>query len=256
MLARLTIAALILGATASPALANQARVPAGVSYGAGPMPGPVYYPPMAGPPYPTVVMTQPVNGAMQQPVYPQGYPQGYPQNAQAYPPVAQGGYPGPDPRAVDPRWAEMNERCTKVYGDRHVGGTVLGGVAGGVIGNRVAGSGNRVLGTVIGGVAGAVAGNLIDKGEDKNLRRECDDYFASLPPQGAAGYYPGAYPGYPPAPYGYMWVPVVSGPQKPCVETTVVTEKWVSVPARRRVIHKRTRIVPDKRVKEKRVYTG
>lgn len=251
MLARLTLAALILGTTASPALANPARVPAGVSYGAGPMPGPVHYPPMAGPPYPTVVMTQPVNGAMQQPVYPQGYPQGYPQNAQAYPPVAHGGYP-----ASDPRWAEMNERCAKVYGDRHVGGTVLGGVAGGVVGNRVAGSGNRVLGTVIGGVAGAVAGNLIDKGEDKALRRECDDYFASLPPQGAAGYYPGAYPGYPPAPYGYMWVPVVSGPQKPCVETTVVTEKWVSVPARRRVIHKRTRIVPDKRVKEKRVYTG
>lgn len=255
MFARLTIAALVLAATASPALANPARMPAGVPYGPGPMQGPVYYPPMAGPPYPTVVMAQPANGAVQSPVYPQGYPQGYPQNAQAYPPVTQGGYPAPDPR-----WAEMNQRCAKVYGDRHVGGSVLGGVAGGVVGNRVAGKGSRVLGTVIGGVVGAIAGNLIDKGEDKNLRRECDDYFASLPDQGAAGYYPGAYPGaypgYPPAPYGYMWVPVVSGPQKPCVETTVVTEKWVSVPARHRVIHKRTRIVPDKRVREKRVYSG
>ncbi|MCX7284537.1 MAG: glycine zipper 2TM domain-containing protein [Novosphingobium sp.] len=256
MLARLTIAALVLGATASPAFAGGARVPAGVPYAAGPVQGPAYYPPMAGPPYPTVVMAQPANATMQPPHgYPQAYPQGYPQNAQAYPPVAQGGYPAPDPR-----WGEMNERCAKIYGDRHVGGTVLGGVAGGVVGNRVARAGSRVLGTVIGGVVGAIAGNMIDKGEDKNLRRECDDYFAALPPQGAPGYYPGfypgSYPGYPPAPYGYMWVPVISGPQKPCLETTVVTEKWVSVPARHRVIHRRIRIVPDKRVKEKRVYTG
>lgn len=243
MFARLSIAALLLGVTASPALAGDHRAPAGVSYGHGPIGGPVYYPPMAGPPYPTVVMTQPMNAPVQQ---------AYPENWQAYPPVAQPGYPAPDPR-----WAEMNERCAKVYGDRHVGGTALGGVVGGVVGNRVAGKGNRVLGTVAGAAVGAIAGNMIDKGEDKALRRECDDYFASLPPQGAApGAYPGAYPGYPPAPYGYMWVPVVTGPQKPCVETTVVTEKWVDVPARRRVIHKRTKIVPDKRVKEKRVYTG
>lgn len=238
MFARLSIAALILGATASPALAGDHRPAAGVPYAHGAAQGRIYYPPMAGPPYPTVVMAQPQ--------------QAYPQNWQAYPPVAQQGYPMPDPR-----WDEMNERCARVYGDRHVGGTALGGVVGGVVGNRVAGKGNRVLGTVAGAAVGAIAGNMIDKGEDKALRRECDDYFASLPPQGAApGAYPGAYPGYPPAPYGYMWVPVVTGPQKPCVETTVVTEKWVDVPARRRVIHKRTKIVPDKRVKEKRVYTG
>lgn len=251
MLARLTIAALALSAAAAPALAGEHRQPngAGVSYGSGPVGGPVYYPPMAGPPYPTVVMAQPMNGAVPHQAYPQ---QAYPQNWQGYPPVAQQGYP-----ALDPRWAEMNDRCAKVYGDRHVGGTALGGVVGGVAGNRIAGRGNRVLGTVVGGVVGAIAGNMIDKGEDKNLRRECDDYFASLPPQG--GYpnaYPGAYPGYPPAPYGYMWVPVVAGPQQPCVETTVVTEKWVSAPARHRVIHKRPKVIREKRVKEKRVYTG
>lgn len=246
MIARFTIAALALSVASSPAFAGEHRQHggAGVSYGSGPVGGPVYYPPMAGPPYPTVVMTQPMNAAVPQ--------QGYPQNWQAYPPVAQQGYPAPDPR-----WTEMNERCAKVYGDRHVGGTALGGVVGGVAGNRIAGKGNRVLGTVVGGVVGAIAGNMIDKGEDKNLRRECDDYFASLPPQGAASVgYPGAYPGYPPAPYGYMWVPVVSGPQKPCVETTVVTEKWVSAPVRHRVIHKRPKVIRDKRVKEKRVYTG
>ena len=133
---------------------------------------------------------------------------------------------------------------------------MLGGVAGGVVGNRVAGKGSRVLGTVIGGVVGAIAGNLIDKGEDKKLRRECDDYFASQPQQGARARISGRLSRLSACTYGYMWVPVVSGPQQPCVETTVVTEKWVSTPARHRVIHRRPKVIHDKRVKEKRVYTG
>lgn len=243
-MAAAAILAAVTTATATPALAGDRHHSGGAYPGTyagqwhgGYAPGPIYYPPMIGAPYPTVVMTQPVVEAAPPPPPPP--PQGY------YP---DGYYPEPDPR-----WAEMNERCAKVYGDRGVGGTVLGGVIGGVAGNRIAGRGNRVLGTVAGAAVGAVAGNVIDKAEDKGLRRECDDYFASLPPQGNAAY---GYPGYPPAPYGYMWVPVVSGPQKPCVETTVVTEKWVDVPVRRRTIHQRTRIVPDKRVKEKRVYTG
>lgn len=191
---------------------------------------------MAGAPWPTAVMVQPVEG---QPGYPapHAYPQGYPQ--------------------PDPRWAEMNERCHKVYGDRHVGGTLLGGVVGGVVGNRVAGKGDRVLGAVAGAAVGAVAGNMIDKGEDNALRRECDDYFAQAQPGGypAPGYpgygYPGGY-----APYGYVMVPVMVPSQKPCVETTVVTEKWVDEPVRRRVAPRRAPAVKEKRVKEKRVYTG
>ncbi|SMC79501.1 glycine zipper 2TM domain-containing protein [Novosphingobium sp. B1] len=233
MLIRTLAASAILIATTSPALAGDRHHSGGAYQGAyngqwhgGYAPGAVYYPPMIGAPYPTVVMTRPVVEGPPPPP-PGYYPQGY---------------------QPDPRWADMNARCARVYGDRGVGGAVLGGVIGGVAGNRIAGSGNRVLGTVAGAAVGAVAGNVIDKAEDKSLRRECDDYFASLPPQGT---YPGApYPGgY--APYGYMMVPVVTGPQKPCVETTVVTETWVDAPARRRVIHRR-----DKRVKEKRVYTG
>ena len=233
MLIRTLAASAILIATTSPALAGDRHHSSGAYQGAysgqwhgGYVPGAVYYPPMIGAPYPTVVMTQPVVEGPPPPP-PGYYPQGY---------------------QPDPRWADMNARCARVYGDRGVGGAVLGGVIGGVAGNRIAGSGNRVLGTVAGAAVGAVAGNVIDKAEDKSLRRECDDYFASLPPQGT---YPGApYPGgY--APYGYMMVPVVTGPQKPCVETTVVTETWVDAAARRRVIYRR-----DKRVKEKRVYTG
>ncbi|MBB4614613.1 glycine zipper 2TM domain-containing protein [Novosphingobium taihuense] len=243
MLRRLTLAALALGAASSPAMAGDHHHSGqaggswqggyqGGSYGGGyygSAAGPIYYPPMIGAPYPTVVMTQPL---VDTPSTPQ---QGY--------------YPQPDPR-----WAEMNERCAKVYGDKGVGGALLGGVLGGVAGNRIAGKGNRVLGTAVGAVAGAVAGNVIDKAEDKGLRRECDDYFASLPPQGYPGAaYPGYYPGY--APYGYVMVPVMLPPQKPCVETTVVTETWVEA-KRSRVIPPRPKIIKEKRVKEKRVYTG
>lgn len=238
MLRHLLIATVALAATSSPALAGD-RHQGGQVSGAwqggysggyhGGAAGPIYYPPMIGAPYPTVVMAQPV--------------------VDAPPPPPQGYYPQPDPR-----WSEMNERCAKVYGDRGVGGALLGGVIGGVAGNRIAGKGDRVLGTAVGAVAGAVAGNVIDKAEDKGLRRECDDYFASVQPQAYPGTaYPGYYPGY--APYGYVMVPVMLSPQKPCVEKTVVTETWVET-KRSRVIPPRPRIIKEKRVKEKRVYTG
>jgi hypothetical protein len=109
-----------------------------------------------------------------------------------------------------------------------------------------------VLGSVAGAAVGAIAGNVIDKSEDRDLRRECDDYARSVQAQGAPGY--GAPGGY--APYGYMMVPVMTGPQQPCVETTTVTERWVNVPVRRRVIHRRAPAPKVYRVKDKRVYTG
>jgi Glycine zipper 2TM domain len=235
----LTSAALLAtGLAASPALAKDRHPPMhgswqghgqvyGQPYGAqGYGPGPVYYPPMIGAPWPTTVMVQPVDGA---PDYPGGS-----QNYQ--------GYPQPDPR-----WAEMDARCRKVYGDKGLGGALLGGVIGGVVGNRVAG-GNRVLGTVAGAAVGAVAGTAIDKSEDRDLRRECDDYARSVQQQSAYGYPGGgAY-----APYGYMMVPVMVPNQQPCTETTVVTERWVDEPVRRRSIPHRKL----KRIKEKRVYTG
>ncbi|MDT0506491.1 glycine zipper 2TM domain-containing protein [Novosphingobium sp. MMS21-SN21R] len=206
----------------------------GQSYGQ----GPIYYPPMMGAPWPTTVMVQPMNG---QQVYPQ---QAYPQ--QAYP---QQGYP-----QADPRWNEMESRCRKVYGDRGIGGALLGGLIGGVLGNRVV-DGNRTLGTVAGAAVGAIAGTVIDKAEDKDLRRECDDYARSVQQQGAYAPYP-AYGASGYAPYGYVMVPVMLPPQKPCVETTVVTERWVDQPVRHRYIPRRAPVIRDKRVKEKRVYTG
>ena len=50
--------------------------------------------------------------------------------------------------------------------DRHSSanrGTIIGAVAGGVIGNEMAGSGSRGLGTVLGAGGGAVVGHQIGK---------------------------------------------------------------------------------------------
>lgn len=48
--------------------------------------------------------------------------------------------------------------------DRGNGGTVIGAIAGGLLGHEVAGrGGDRTLGTIIGAGGGAVAGRLIDR---------------------------------------------------------------------------------------------
>lgn len=49
-------------------------------------------------------------------------------------------------------------------------GTVVGAVAGGLIGNAVAGHGSKTEGTVIGAGVGAVAGHEIAK---KNAKKKC-----------------------------------------------------------------------------------
>lgn len=52
-------------------------------------------------------------------------------------------------------------RCRQDNSDRKVVGTVLGAVAGGLIGNAVASGGGREGGAVIGAVGGAVIGNQL-----------------------------------------------------------------------------------------------
>lgn len=44
-------------------------------------------------------------------------------------------------------------------------GLIVGGLAGGVLGNIIAPGGSKLLGTIIGGAAGAVVGDQVDKGE-------------------------------------------------------------------------------------------
>ncbi len=50
------------------------------------------------------------------------------------------------------------------------GGTIIGAVAGGLLGNQVARRGNRTEGSIIGAAVGALAGRAIDK-SGSNCRR-------------------------------------------------------------------------------------
>jgi outer membrane lipoprotein SlyB len=80
----------------------------------------------------------------------------------------QGNYNGPTWRGRNGRY-----QCRKPNGQV---GLLVGGGVGAVIGNQVAGRGDRLLGTVIGGAVGAVVGREIDReesGRRDNRGRRC-----------------------------------------------------------------------------------
>jgi hypothetical protein len=66
--------------------------------------------------------------------------------------------------AFIPSIAAAQTTCEQQH-DRRVAGTVIGGVAGALLGNAVTHGGGRVGGTIIGGVAGAAIGNQVAKGD-------------------------------------------------------------------------------------------
>jgi hypothetical protein len=201
------------------------------------------------------------------------------QRQMARPPYDHAWQGGPNP--MQPGRDAWLADCRSRVGarDNGVGGAVIGGVVGGVAGNRIAGRHNRTVGTVAGAAVGAVAGSAIDRDEDRSRGRdECEAYLDDYYARYAAGAYgaPGSYGGYAqpgyamsyaPA-YGYqtsggccgqpvMMVPVQAQPE--CTET--VEYIYEDVPVRHRPYHapiKRTKIVPDKRVKlvpDKRINT-
>jgi hypothetical protein len=49
--------------------------------------------------------------------------------------------------------------------DNGTTGLVIGAAVGGLIGNKVAGSGDKTLGTIIGAVGGGLLGRAVDRGE-------------------------------------------------------------------------------------------
>jgi hypothetical protein len=74
-----------------------------------------------------------------------------------------------------PRVMNSNERIyrgqdNRYYCRRNDGttGLVIGGLAGGLLGNTVAPGGSKLLGTVLGGGAGALLGQAIGKGGNNN----------------------------------------------------------------------------------------
>ncbi|WP_404479529.1 glycine zipper 2TM domain-containing protein [Novosphingobium sp. BL-52-GroH] len=186
-----------------------------------------------------------------------GYDRGY--DREGYQAPAYGGY---DRDAREAWLVDCRQRLSSR--DLGIGGAVIGGAVGGLAGNRIAGRGNRTVGTVAGAAVGAVAGAAIDKAEDRGRNRdECeaylDDYYARYTHGGG---YPGgpAYGYYPAYGYGYgygaqgccmqpaMMVPAPQA-QPHCTETVEYVYEDVPVRPARRVIPRRSKVVPDKRVK-------
>ncbi|ANU06739.1 glycine zipper 2TM domain-containing protein [Paraurantiacibacter namhicola] len=76
-------------------------------------------------------------------------------------------------------WLDECTRRVKANGSGTLIGGLAGAAVGGVIGNRVAGRGDRLGGTLIGagvgGLAGAAIGNAVD---GRDARNECEAYLA------------------------------------------------------------------------------
>lgn len=168
----------------------------------------------------TVVRTRRIESAAPpSDYYPQdtgyGSPQGY-----AY---------GPSPAAAvveRDQWIEECERRTSGRGEKEKGGIIgglLGAIAGGIIGNSVAGAGDKLGGTLIGagtgGLGGLLLGNLIGGGK-KGERYDCaaalDSYLSQYgqgQPRIAARAIPApvayGYPAYA-APVQYSYAPAYS----------------------------------------------
>ncbi len=165
------------------------------------------------------------------------------------------------------QWIEECERRTDGYGEEEKGGIIgslLGAITGGLIGNRVAGSGERLGGTLIGagvgGLGGFLLGNLIGGGK-KNDRYDCeaalDSYLSqhasgpvrvarrSIPAPGPAYHAYPAYPAYGYAPaYNYappqqiVYVPVRYEQQQRVVVRETVREETYQVPGATRIIER------------------
>jgi Glycine zipper 2TM domain len=80
-----------------------------------------------------------------------------------------------NPDGDSARWQEANWRGERQRDadyrdgkrcDKGTGGLIIGGLAGGVIGNRIA-KGDRTLGTILGAGVGALAGRAIDRSSSK-----------------------------------------------------------------------------------------
>ena len=71
------------------------------------------------------------------------------------------GYYGREYRGDD-SYARYRARQKCKDGD---GGTIIGAVAGGLLGRTVAGRGDHLLGTVLGAAGGAIAGRAIDRSD-------------------------------------------------------------------------------------------
>ncbi len=72
-----------------------------------------------------------------------------------------------DDRRYDNRRYGRNYRGNGRCYDKGNGGLAIGGIAGGLAGNAIAGRGDRTLGTILGAGVGALAGRAIDKSDGR-----------------------------------------------------------------------------------------
>lgn len=103
--------------------------------------------------------------------YSQGYHDGYYQQVRSERRSYRRGDYYRDDRYYDRRDRRRNYRERRRYRDdrrryrgcdRGTGGTIIGAIAGGLLGNEVARRGDKTEGTIIGGAVGALAGRAID----------------------------------------------------------------------------------------------
>ncbi len=79
-----------------------------------------------------------------------------------------------------PSMAFAQDRCEQQRDGRTTAGTVIGGIAGAVVGSNVAAGKNRTEGAVLGGVVGAIAGNVIGRSS-----ADCDRAYGYYDTNGA-----------------------------------------------------------------------
>jgi hypothetical protein len=87
----------------------------------------------------------------------------------AAPAEAQGRYYDRNGNYVGPTWRgnDGRYRCRKPNGTT---GLIAGGAAGAILGNQIAGRGDKTIGTILGGAAGALIGREVERGL---ARRRC-----------------------------------------------------------------------------------
>jgi len=85
-----------------------------------------------------------------------------------------------------PAMANAATRCEQHQADNRAAGTVIGAIAGGLLGNAVSHGGGRTGGTVIGAVGGAVVGNQLARSNNA-----CPDGYVAYngPDRDPAAYY-------------------------------------------------------------------
>jgi hypothetical protein len=82
-----------------------------------------------------------------------------------------GGYRGDDRGYRQYRGNDRRYNARSRRGCDNTGGTIVGALAGGLLGHTIAGRGDRTLGAVLGAAGGGLAGNAIDKSDNPGYCR-------------------------------------------------------------------------------------